>query len=142
MASVFKAAADREIADQPRHLRHKGSILIVLSGVAGVLADLATSADIKELGWGTTFSIAATVVAFVINRFTKDGITPSMASRLEHAGLAAFEDRLSESGVTVTHPVVEETLPAGTDINAVEPGHVSTSQPPQLPTYYGESTAD
>lgn len=150
MASVFKAAANREIENQPVYLRYKGSILIALSGLAWVLAELATSEDIAELGWSGTIGAAATVVAFLVNRFTKDGITPSMAERLERSGQAAFLDRPSASHIAAYEPVevqsaatVEDVEPASTDGAALAdatPPNGSTS--PELPIYYGDSTAD
>ena len=119
MASIFKAAAQQEITNQPWYLRYKGSILIVASGLAWVLSELAQSQEIADLGWSTSIGAVATLAAFLVNRFTKDGITPSMAQRLEQAGQQAFLDRPSVSGVQATPEV--------------DPG---------LPTYGGPSTND
>lgn len=99
MASVFKDAVHQELAAQPWWLRYKGSLLIVLSGLAWVLAELAQSQEIADLGWGTTVGIAATVAAFLLNRFTRDGVTPSQAQRLEQAGMQAHLSRPSVSGI-------------------------------------------
>lgn len=127
MASVFQAAADQEISAQPWYVRFKGSLLIAASGVVWVLQELVTSPDIQSVGWGGALGVIATVAAFFLNRFTRDGITPSMAKRLEHAGMAAFAERPSESGVAVDHPV----------------GDIAETQSDvALPVYRGDSTAD
>lgn len=151
MASVFKEAANQEIEEQPFYLRFKGSILIVLSGLVWILEKLATSDDIAELGWGGAIGIVATLIALLVNRFTKDGITPSMAERLEASGQIAFMDRISESGIAAYEPV---TSPASRPAPPVEEPEVvaeladdtsspaDDSTPPELPTYYGDSTAD
>lgn len=97
MASIFKTASQQAIADQPRYLRYKGSTLIVASGVVWVLGELARDAQIIEAGWAPTLGVIATVAAFLVNRFTHDGITPSMAARLEGAGMRDHLDRPSVS---------------------------------------------
>lgn len=99
MASVFNDAVQQEINDQPGWLRYKGSILIVLSGIVWVAAELAAAPDLAQFEWTTGLGIAATVAAFFINRFTRDGITPSAAKKLEQAGQRAWLDRPSVSGV-------------------------------------------
>lgn len=53
MASIFGAAAQQELKDQPWYLRYKGSLLIVGSGVAWILGELATSQEIADLGWSS-----------------------------------------------------------------------------------------
>lgn len=122
MASVFKAAGQQEIHDQPWYLRYKGSILIIASGVAWVLGELAQSEEMADLGWGSAVGITATLVAFLVNRFTRDGITPSMAARLEQAGQRAFLDRPSISAPLVTDDVDGPDLPVyrGSSTNAKE----------------------
>ncbi len=105
MASIFKAAAQREITNQPWCLRYKGSLLIVASGIAWILAELAQSQEVADLGWSSAIGIAATLAAFLVNRFTQDGITPSMAKRLEVAGQQAFLDRPFISGVNIQDDV-------------------------------------
>ena len=104
MASIFNDAVQQELATQPWWLRYKGSLLIVLSGVAWVLAELAQSQEIADLGWGTAVGAAATVAAFLVNRFTRDGVTPSQAQRLEQAGQQAHLDRVS-----VSNPQAQES---------------------------------
>lgn len=123
MASVFKAAGQQEIHDQPWYLRYKGSILIIASGVAWVLGELAQSEEITELGWSGAVGIATTVLAFLINRFTRDGVTPSMIARLEQAGQRAFLDRPSISTQMVTEDMDDPDLPVydGPSTNSSRP---------------------
>lgn len=111
MASIFGAAAQQEINDQKWYLRYKGSLLIVGSGIAWILGELATSQEIADLGWDSALGIAATLAAFLVNRFTRDGITPSMANRLEQAGQKAFLDRPSVSAPLVDTDVEDPDLP-------------------------------
>lgn len=102
MASVFRTAGEQEIEDQPWYLRYKGSTLIVLSGVVWVLGELARDAQMIESGIAPALGVIATVAAFLINRFTRDGITPSMVARLEAAGDRAHGVRPSVT--TVAEP--------------------------------------
>lgn len=97
MASVFNDAVQQELATQPWWLRYKGSFLIVLSGLAWVLSQLAQSQEISDLGWSTGIGLASTIAAFAVNRFTRDGVTPSQAAILERAGQQAHMDRVSLS---------------------------------------------
>jgi hypothetical protein len=109
MASVFNDAVQQEINDQPGWLRYKGSILIVASGLVWVISELAKSPDLAEFGWSGTLGIIATVAAFFINRFTRDGIAPSAAKKLEQAGQRAWLDRPSVSGVVAPElPVYDQ----------------------------------
>lgn len=104
MASHFSAAIQREVTDQSPWRRYKGSFLIVASGLAWVLSDLARSPEIAELGWSTGIGLAATIAAFIVNRFTRDGVTPSQAEILERAGERAYLDRVS-----VSNPQVQDS---------------------------------
>ena len=99
MASVFNTAAEQEIKDQPWALRYKGSLLIVASGIVWVLGELARDAQMIESGLAPTLGVIATVAAFLVNRFTRDGITPSMVGRLEAAGSRAHGVRPSVTAV-------------------------------------------
>lgn len=122
MASIFGAAVQQELNDQRWFLPYKGSLLIVGSGIAWILGELATSQEIEDLGWSSAVGIVATLVAFLVNRFTRDGITPSMAARLEEAGQRAFLDRPSISAPLVTDDVDGPDLPVyrGSSTNAKE----------------------
>lgn len=99
MASIFNTAAGQEIKDQPWALRYKGSLLIIASGFVWIIGELARDAQMIEAGIAPTLGIIATVAAFLINRFTRDGITPSMAERLEQAGSRAHGVRPSVTPV-------------------------------------------
>ncbi|AKV58858.1 hypothetical protein [Corynebacterium riegelii] len=78
-------AAEHVIASEPWWRRYKGSIIIVLTGVVAVLAQLAESTDWQNTTTGTVLTVLATAVGFVVNRFTRDAMTPSMTPRLEQA---------------------------------------------------------
>lgn len=91
MASIFREAVTRELEDQPTLLRYKGSILIVATGVVGIISQLAVSPDLQGTGWATVLTVAATVLTFLLNRFTRDGVTPSQASRLEQSAQRVFD---------------------------------------------------
>lgn len=102
MASIFQDSVNQSLKDQKWYVTYKGSLLIVLSGVVSILADLAQSQDLKDLGWGSAVGVVATVGAFLVNRFTRDGVTKSAAARLEQAGAKAHLDRASVSGVVAS----------------------------------------
>ena len=86
MASIFRESVQQEIHDQPVWLRYKGSIIIIATGIVSMMAQLATSPDLAGTQVAAILTVVATVGGFILNRFTKDGITPSMAQRLERAG--------------------------------------------------------
>lgn len=85
MASAFKAAVEQELKDQPTALRYKGSILIVVTGVVGIISQLAVTPELADTRWAAILTGVATVATFLLNRFTKDGVTPSQAAKLEAA---------------------------------------------------------
>ena len=91
MASIFREAVTRELEDQPTLLRYKGSILIVATGVVGIISQLAVSPDLQGTAWATVLTVAATVATFLLNRFTRDGVTPSQAARLEQSAQRVFD---------------------------------------------------
>lgn len=78
-------AAERIIATESWWRRYKGSIIIVITGVVAVLTQLAESAEWSGTTAGMVFTAVATVAGFLVNRFTRDAMTPSMAPRLEQA---------------------------------------------------------
>ena len=164
MASVFQAAASEEIKAQPWYVRFKGSILIAASGVVWILQELVTSPDIQAMGWGGALGAVATVAAFFLNRFTRDGITPSMAKRLEQAGMMSFQERASNSGVYAYHEpdaadnepdepleeyepvapaprVIYVPLDQGAERPARPAADDADDADDELPTYTGESSA-
>lgn len=123
MASAYQKAVQQELTDQPTWLRYKGSIIIVASGVAGILSQLAAAPEIADTSLSMGLTAAATIIAFLLNRFTKDGITPSAARKLETAGLRAFDERPGVSGVPDDYQ---------------EPNTGDTG----LPVYQGDTTAE
>lgn len=123
MASAYQKAVQQELNDQPAWLRYKGSIIIVVSGIAGILSQLAAAPEIADTSLSMGLTAAATIIAFLVNRFTKDGITPSAAHKLETAGLRAFADRPGLSGMPDDYQQPDNT-PSG------------------LPVYEGDTTAD
>lgn len=135
MASVYKTAVDQAIASDPTWLRYKGSILIVATGIAGMLSDLASGDELKDSAVGMTLAVVATIIFAVINRFTKDGFTPSMKKRLEAAGQEAFLDRVSESGITVTPDASVKPAPA---VEAAETETLPAYDVPTTNDYTGE----
>lgn len=80
--------ADR-VAQTPWAQRYKGTILIVLTGVVAALsaiAPLVTDAP----GWvAPVIATIVTVGTALVNRFTRDGFTPSMVARAT-AGVSDF----------------------------------------------------
>lgn len=123
MASSYHQAVQQELNDQPTWLRYKGSIIIVVSGVAGILSQLAAAPEIADTSLSMGLTAAATIIAFLLNRFTKDGITPSAAHKLETAGMRAYADRPGLSGVPDDYQ---------------EPDTGDTG----LPVYQGDTTAE
>lgn len=123
MASAYQKAVQQELNDQPTWLRYKGSIIIVASGIAGILSQLASAPEIADTSLSMGLTAAATIIAFLLNRFTKDGITPSSARKLETAGLRAFDERPGVSGVPDDYQ---------------EPNTGDTG----LPVYQGDTTAE
>ncbi|AWB84770.1 hypothetical protein [Corynebacterium liangguodongii] len=81
--SQITSAVHGEVKAQPFWLRYKASIIIVGSGLVSIIAQLAASPDLAGTQAATVLTIVATAAGFLINRFTRDGITPSMAPRLE-----------------------------------------------------------
>lgn len=115
--SIIRYAVSEQLAAQSPLARYKGSLLIIASGVAGILSQLALSPDLEATQWPAILTGIATITAFIVNRFTRDAVTPSMAARLEQAASTAYADQPS-----VTAPV--EATPVGV-----------------LPIYTGPTTA-
>ena len=135
MASVFKSATVQAVETQPVWLRYKGSILIILAGLGSVLSQLALSADFRDTSTAMGLTIAASLIAMLVNRFTKDGVTPSTAAQLEEAGMRAHLDRPS-----VTGPAYNAGPPAA-EVPAVEAAPTAAASG-ALPVYDGASTND
>lgn len=133
MASIYRTATVQAVDTQPVWLRYKGSILIILAGVGSVLGQLALSPDFRETSVAMGLTVAASLIAMLVNRFTRDGVTPSTAAQLEEAGMQAHLDRPS-----VTVPVYDagQAVPATPAVEASSPAPT----PGALPVYDGEST--
>lgn len=92
----IEATVESARAQEPAWLRYKGSILIILTGLVGILTQLAESAEWQDTTVGAILTGVVTTATFLLNRFTKDGITPSMGQRIAQA---AEEDRTPYEGV-------------------------------------------
>ena len=75
-------AVERARGQEPVWLRYKGTIIIILTGLVSVLSQVAALPEWDGTTIGLVATVAATTVGALLNRFTKDGITPSMASRI------------------------------------------------------------
>ncbi|MCT1411641.1 hypothetical protein [Corynebacterium sanguinis] len=121
MASIFRESVQQEIKDQPFWLRYKGSIIIVATGLVSILGQLATSPDLAGTQVAAILTVVVTVAGFILNRFTKDGLTPSMAQRLEQAGQRVFSN------------IPFETTPV-THVQVAAPEYVGEHRAPDSPT--------
>lgn len=129
MASIFRESVQQEIDKQPTWLRYKASIIIVATGIVSIIAQLAASPDLAGTQVATILTVVATVAGFILNRFTKDGLTPSMAPRLEQAGQRAFSS------------IPFETTPV-THAQVAAPEYVGTHRAPEAPTGDGLSDGE
>lgn len=123
MASVFQSAVAEALNEQPWYQRRKDTLTAVAGTVLQVLNLLVLYSGEWPAWLNAVIAGIIGICQILVHSRTKGAITPSMAKRLEESGLAAFMERPSESGVTVTHPAGENTSGAG------------------LPVYRGESTA-
>lgn len=92
----IETAVERAREQEPAWLRYKGTIIIVLTGLVSIFSQLAAMPEWDGTSVGVGFTIAATVIGALANRFTKDGITPSMAGRI--AAAEGGSTRLEEVG--------------------------------------------
>ena len=111
MASAFKYAVQQEIEDQPTWLRYKASIIIIVTGLVTIVTQLATSPDLADTWLAPVLTAIATGGAFILNRFTKDGLTPSMGQKIESAAGRFYAD------------IPFETEPSYTPQPEPEPGY-------------------
>lgn len=79
------AVAEQVIAGESPWRRYKGTLLIVATGIVAILAQLADSADWQGTTVGTILTAIVTAASALLNRFTRDAMTPSMAPRMEEA---------------------------------------------------------
>lgn len=89
----IQAAVETARAQEPAWLRYKGSILILITGVVSILAQLAESPDWQGTTTGAVLTGIVTTATVLLNRFTKDGITPSMGPRVQAAAETSYEGR-------------------------------------------------
>lgn len=147
--SPVTIAVDKAVKEESPLRRFKGSILIVLTGLVWVAGELAKSPDLAEFSWTAGLGTFATVAAVLLNRFTKDAVTPSMATRLyakspEATGYGAalsMYPHLEGDNPTMTRaggdmaPVVDPTeTPADnvtvTESNTYAPRHLIENEEP------------
>lgn len=76
-----------ELSEQPWFVRYKGTILMVLQALAWLAGILpVVLADAPSWVIAVTGG-AGSIITVLANRFTRDGITPSMAPRLEQRAI-------------------------------------------------------
>lgn len=118
--AIANAVTKARKAD-PTWLRYKGSILIILTGVVAIVAQLAESPDWQGTNTGVILTGVATVLTFMANRLTKDGITPSMVGRI-----AAYAPDDTPNKPADGNAVVANTVDPATDyaayMRSVAPG--------------------
>lgn len=81
----IEATAAQLVAEESPLRRYKGTILIIATGVVAILTQLADSADWQGTTVGTILTAIVTAASALLNRFTRDAMTPSMAPRMEAA---------------------------------------------------------
>lgn len=81
----IESAVERARADDPAWLRYKGTIIIVATGLVSVLTQVAALPEWDGTPVSLVATIAATAIGALLNRYTQDGITPSMGPRIAAA---------------------------------------------------------
>ena len=81
----IETAVEQARRNDPSWLRYKGTILIILTGLVSILSQVATLPEWDGTIIGVVCTVAATTIGALVNRFTRDGITPSMAGRIAAA---------------------------------------------------------
>ncbi|WP_066527103.1 hypothetical protein [Corynebacterium bouchesdurhonense] len=94
--AIAADAVTRAYKDQPTWLRYKGTILIVLTGLASIAGQVATLPEWDGTTVGIAATAAATVITALVNRSTKDGFTPSMVERAADAAPTTTTDTLDD----------------------------------------------
>ena len=77
----------RELSEQPWFVRYKATILMVLQALAwlaGILPVMLADAPAWVIA---VAGGAGSIITVLVNRFTQDGVTPSMAPRLEQRAI-------------------------------------------------------
>lgn len=81
----IEIAVEQARRNDPPWLRYKGTILIILTGVVSILSQVATMPEWDGTTIGVVCTVGATIIGALVNRFTKDGLTPSMGPRIAQA---------------------------------------------------------
>lgn len=102
-ATTTAKAVGQAYDNQPAWLRFKGTIIIIATGLVSILSQVAALPEWDGTTVGVACTVVATVVGALVNRLTKDGITPSMIRRA-----AAFAPADPE----VTDPDPKRAFPA------------------------------
>ncbi|MBG9349221.1 hypothetical protein [Corynebacterium belfantii] len=98
--NIFIDAVADELERQPWYLRYKGTILLALTSAAWVLATVTPMLAGAPSWVGAVVASVVSVITILANRLTRDGVTPSMAGRLEKAAA-----RVETTGQAPTLPV-------------------------------------
>ena len=89
LQNLIARAVENRLNEQSWWRRFKGTILIVLTGLVWVATSLAASPEWQDNAVVAGIGGVATAIAAIINRFTRDGVTPSMTAQLEAAAPVA-----------------------------------------------------
>lgn len=81
--SIFVDTIAEEVESQPKYLRFKASILLGLTSIVWILNSVLPAFVSVPEQMGAMIASVVSAVALLINRLTKDGVTPSMGKRLE-----------------------------------------------------------
>lgn len=98
MASIFQDAVTQALATQPWWQRRKDSITAVAGLVLQVGNLLLANAGQHPLAH-VAVAVVIGAAQILVHAGTRGAITPSMAARLEQAGMLAHMERPSVSGV-------------------------------------------
>ncbi|MFI5504453.1 hypothetical protein ACFLIN_03700 [Corynebacterium kutscheri] len=110
MASVFQDAVATALANQSWFARRKDS-LAATAGTILQVVNLATAYMTGAPYWVTVLvAVVVGIAQIVVHAGTKGAITPSMATRLELAGMRANMDRVSISGVKAVPKQEDSTV--------------------------------
>ena len=100
-----------ELSDQPWFARYKATILMVLQALAWLVGILPVMLADAPAWVSAVAGGIGTIVTVLVNRFTRDGVTPSMAPRLEQR--AIIEEQKQEQPTVTTLPVYTGPTSAG-----------------------------
>ena len=92
-----------ELSDQPWFARYKATILMVLQALAWLVGILPVMLADAPAWVSAVAGGAGSIITVLVNRFTRDGVTPSMAPRLEQRAL--IEEQKQAQPTAATLPV-------------------------------------